>query len=135
MEGCYILDFKSIGEEEVGYLIAIENSKNIPFDIKRVFYTYEVPNSIRRGFHAHRKDKQVIMCLNGSLKVRCFNGKEEEIYELNSPSKGLYLEPMIWREIFDYKDNAVLVVLASELYDKDGYIRDYEEFLKEAVNP
>lgn len=133
MEGCYLIDFNSIGDEHIGYLTALEENKDIPFDIKRVYYTYNVPQDVNRGFHAHRDLQQVLICLNGSLKVKCFNGIEEEIYTLNLPNKGLYLNSMIWREMFDYEENTVLMVLASKFYDSSDYIRDYDKFL-EIVN-
>ncbi len=127
---CYILSFDEIGNMEIGYLTSLESLKNIPFDIKRVYYTYDVPAKIKRGFHAHKKLEQVLICVNGSIKVKCFNGKEEKIYSLDKPNEGLYIGPMIWREIYDYSENTVLMVLASELYDEDDYIRNYDEFVK-----
>lgn len=129
MNNCYILDFNYIGNDNTGYLVALEENKNIPFDIRRVYYTYNVPDNIKRGFHAHKNLQQVLVCLYGSLKVKCFDGKEEVIYELNKRDKGLYIGAMIWHEMFDYDDNTVLMVLASDLYNEDDYIRNYNEFL------
>lgn len=126
---CYILSFDEIGNIEIGYLTSLESLKNIPFDIKRVYYTYDVPVKIKRGFHSHKKLEQVLICVNGSIKVKCFDGQEEKVYLLDKPNEGLYIGPMIWREMYDYAENTVLMVLASELYDEDDYIRDYEKFI------
>lgn len=129
MKNCYIIDFKPIGNKEIGHLIALEENRNIPFDIKRVYYTYGVPTDVKRGSHAHKNLEQVLICTNGSLKVRCFDGKNEKIYELNSPDKGIYLGTMLWHDMFDYNDSTIVMVLASNYYSEDDYIRDYEEFL------
>ncbi len=126
---CYILSFDEIGNIEIGYLTSLESLKNIPFDIKRVYYTYGVPTKQKRGFHAHKNLEQVLICINGSVKVKCFNGKEVKIYSLDKPNEGLYIGPMVWREIYDYSENTVLIVLASELYDEKDYIRDYNKFI------
>lgn len=125
-----IIKFVNIGSKSIGYLIALEENKNIPFDIKRVYYTYGVPTKQKRGFHAHKSLEQVLICVSGSVKVKCFNGKEEKIYLLDKPNEGLYIGPIVWREIYDYSENTVLMVLASELYDEDDYIRNYDEFVK-----
>lgn len=129
MKNCYMIDFNSIGNDEMGYLISLEENKNIPFDVKRVYYTYGVPANTERGFHAHKNLEQVLVCTNGSLKVKCFDGVNEEIYILDNPSKGLYMSNAIWRIIYEYSENAVLMVLASQYYSEDDYIRNYDEFL------
>lgn len=130
MKNCYIIDFNSIGDEQRGYLVSLEANKNIPFSVKRVYYTYGVPTDAKRGFHAHKNLEQVLVCTSGSLKVKCFDGKNEKIYSLDNPSKGLYMSNAIWREIYDYSENTVLMVLASELYDESDYIRNYDDFLE-----
>jgi len=129
MKNCYIIDFNSIGNDDRGYLVSLEENKNIPFNVKRVYYTYGVPCDVKRGFHAHKNLQQVLLCTNGSLKVRCFDGIDEEIFILDSPSKGLYIDSMVWREIYDYSEGSVLMVLASEYYIEDDYIREYKKFV------
>lgn len=130
MKNCYIIDFNTIGTEKKGYLVSLEENKNIPFNVKRVYYTYGVPSDAQRGFHAHKNLEQVLVCTSGSLKVKCFDGESEKIYTLDNPSKGLYMSNAIWREIYDYSENAVLMVLASQYYSEDDYIRNYQAFLK-----
>ncbi len=130
MDNIYEINFRKIGNKEIGHLVPLEQYREIPFEIKRIYYTYGVPESVKRGFHAHKELEQVLICLNGEIKVKCFDGKEERIFKLNNPSKGLYISSMIWREVFDYKRNAVLIVLASEYYNEKDYIRDYDKFLK-----
>lgn len=129
MKNCYIIDFNSIGDEQRGYLVALEENNNIPFNIKRVYYTYGVPTDAQRGFHAHKETEQILICLSGSIKVKCFDGNKEEVYNLDNPSKGIYLGTMLWHEMFDYQDDTVIMVLASELYEESDYIRNYDDFL------
>jgi len=130
MKNCRIIDFKKIGNSDVGFLTALEGDREIPFDIKRIYYVYTVPKEIKRGFHAHRRLEQILICMSGSVKVKIDNGNEKRIFELSNPSKGLYIGPGIWREMYDFDKSAVLLVLASEYYNEEDYIRDYEEFLK-----
>jgi len=130
MKNCRIIDFKKIGNSDVGFLIALEGNKEIPFDIKRIYYIYNVPKEIKRGFHAHKGLEQLLVCMSGSVKIKVDGGSEKKIIKLNNPNKGLYIGPGIWREMYDFGKNAVLLVLASECYNEEDYIRDYEEFLK-----
>jgi len=130
MKNCRIIDFKKIGNIDIGFLIALEGNREIPFDIKRIYYIYNVPNKIKRGFHAHKRLKQVLICVSSSVKIKVDNGSEKKIIELNNPNKGLYIGPGIWREMYDFDKSVVLLVLASEYYNEEDYIRDYEEFLK-----
>lgn len=125
------LIFKINGDER-GSLIALEQNKNIPFSIKRVYYIFDNKNSVVRGCHAHKKLKQVLICVNGSCNIKMDNGFESTIVKLDSPSEGLLIDSFIWREMYDFSFDAVLLVLASELYDPSDYIRDYNEF-KEIV--
>lgn len=118
--------------EGIGHLVPIEAEKDIPFQIRRVYYITQVPAGIERGFHSHRALEQVLICLHGSVKVRIKTPFDEEIIELNNPSKGLFIGHMIWREMFDFSDDAVLMVLASEHYNESDYIRDYQQYLEEA---
>ena len=116
--------------DERGQLIAIEERKDLPFEIKRVYYIYDTLPGVRRGFHAHRCLEQILVCVHGSCKVLLDNGKEQETVTLDNPSDGLYISNDTWREMYDFSEGAVLLVLASEYYDEADYIRNYEDFLK-----
>ena len=111
-----------------GALISIENKINVPFEIKRVYYIYGTTPGIARGKHAHKELKQVLICTHGSCRVLLDNGREESHFLLDEPDKGLYINGLIWREMYDFSSDCVLMVLASGLYCEDDYIRDYEEF-------
>lgn len=113
-----------------GQLVTVEAKKDIPFGIKRVYYIYDVAENERRGFHAHKKLKQILICLNGSCCVHLDNGTEQKEVLLNNPAEGLLIESNIWREMYNFSKGAVLLVLASELYDESDYIRDYDKFLE-----
>lgn len=113
-----------------GQLVALEEFKDIPFKIKRVYYLYDTLTDVTRGFHAHKSLEQILICVHGSCKIRLDNGKEKKIVPLEKPYEGLYVSNAMWREMFDFSSDAVLMVLASELYDESDYIRDYDEFLK-----
>lgn len=126
-----LIKFKEIGNED-GILTPIESRRDIPFEIKRMYYIKNVKKDIERGFHSHRMLHQVLIAMSGSVKIRLKNSSEEEIFELNDSSYGLYIGPMIWREMFEFSEDAVLLVLASEYYDEEDYIRDYESYLIEA---
>ena len=131
MINCKKMEFKRISGQE-GALTALEGNKEIPFDIKRVYYITGVPEGKIRGFHSHRRLEQVLFCLNGSIKIRIKTPYEEEIVQLKENSEGLYIGNMIWREMFDFTPGAVLMVLASEHYTEDDYIRDYKTYEDEA---
>ncbi|PKP58769.1 dTDP-6-deoxy-3,4-keto-hexulose isomerase [Candidatus Atribacteria bacterium HGW-Atribacteria-1] len=130
MKNCRIINFKKIGNSDLGFLTALEENREIPFNIKRIYYIYNIPKEIKRGFHAHKRLEQVLICVNGNVKVKADDGNEKKIIELNNPNKGLYIGPGIWPEMYDFTQNTVLLVLASEYYEERDYIRDYEEFLK-----
>lgn len=123
-----ILDFK-INLDNYGSLVPIESKYDAPFDIKRIYYIYDVKNNVRRGFHAHKKLEQVLICIHGSVKILVKNYTEEKIIKLDKPTKGLYIGPVTWREMYDFSDDAVLLVLASEHYNIEDYIRNYDDFL------
>ena len=116
--------------DERGQLIALEGNREIPFDIKRVYYIYDTKKGVRRGFHAHKNLKQILICIKGSCKIHIDDGTETKEILLNCPEKGLYLSNYIWREMYDFSHDAVLLVLASEYYDESDYIRSYEDFLR-----
>ena len=122
-----IIDFPALGDER-GSLISLETYKQIPFDIKRVYYIYGTQTGVARGFHAHKKLQQVAVCVSGKCRMILDDGDKREELWLDSPAKGLLIEDMVWREMHDFSDDCVLLVLASEHYDESDYIRDYEEF-------
>ncbi len=120
--------FQPHGDER-GQLVAIEEYKDIPFTIKRVYYMYETEKGVVRGYHAHKSLQQILICIHGSCKISLDNGREKKIVALEKPYEGLYVSENMWREMFDFSSDAVLMVLASDLYDESDYIRSYDEFL------
>jgi len=123
------VNFNPLGDER-GSLVALEGNKNVPFSIRRVYCIFGTKKSVSRGFHAHKNLKQVVVCVAGSCRFVLDNGVEKEDVVLDSPSKGLIVDKMIWREMYDFTDDCVLIVLADEVYDESDYIRDYQAFLK-----
>lgn len=121
--------FQQHGDER-GQLVALEECRDIPFEIKRVYYLYDTGENVTRGYHAHKNLKQILVCVKGSCKILLDNGKEKETVLLEKPYEGLYVTSNMWREMYDFSPDAVLLVLASEFYNEDDYIRDYNEFLK-----
>ncbi|MDD6157367.1 MAG: FdtA/QdtA family cupin domain-containing protein [Lachnospiraceae bacterium] len=121
--------FQKHGDDR-GQLVAIEEGKDIPFDIKRVYYMYDTGKGVRRGFHAHKKLEQILICVHGNCKIMLDDGHEQKVVLLDSPYEGLYVPNSIWREMFDFSADAVLLVLASDIYQESDYIRDYQEFIK-----
>ncbi len=117
----------------LGHLTPIEGNVDIPFPIRRVYYITRVPGQAVRGFHSHRRLEQVLICLHGRVKIRVKTPFAEQIIPLCDPAEGLYIGHMIWREMFDFSEDAVLMVLASEHYSEADYIRDYAAYEKEAV--
>lgn len=134
MNGVGLVDLKVLGDER-GSLIALEAlSKEVPFEVKRVYYIFGVNDNSIRGKHAHYKLKQLLICVSGSVDVSVEDGKNKEIYHLDSPSKALHVDGFIWREMYNFSKDAVLVVLASEHYSEADYVRDYNKFLQEVKN-
>ena len=119
--------FKPHGDER-GQLVALEEYKDIPFRIKRVYYMYDTKEGVVRGCHAHKKLQQILICIHGSCRIKLDNGKETKVILLEKPYEGLYVSNAMWREMYDFSKDAVLMVLASELYDESDYIRNYDEF-------
>jgi len=116
--------------DERGQLVAIEAGQDLPFDVKRVYYIYDTLPGVRRGFHAHLELQQILLCVNGSCKIHLDNGYETAEVLLDKPNKGLYISNDMWREMYDFSENAVLLVLASNHYDEADYIRDYDTFIR-----
>lgn len=121
--------FQPHGDDR-GQLVALEEFKDIPFDIRRVYYIYNTGEGVRRGFHAHKNLEQILICVSGSCRIHLDNGYETEEVLLDKPYEGLYISNDMWREMYDFTPDAVLLVLASQLYDESDYIRDYDKFLK-----
>ena len=121
--------FQPHGDER-GQLVSLEEYIDFPFRIKRVYYMYNTIEGVVRGKHAHKKLEQILVCISGSCKIRLDNGRETKVVSLKKPYEGLYVSNDMWREMYDFSQDAVLVVFASELYDESDYIRDYEEFLR-----
>lgn len=122
-----IINFEIKGDER-GSLIALEQNRNIPFEIKRAYYIFNTKGDVRRGLHAHKDLQQVLIALCGSCKILLDDGREFVEFELNSPDKGLFIDKLIWREIYNFSEDCVLLVLANEYYKEEDYIRNYEEF-------
>ncbi|QBR84537.1 dTDP-4-dehydrorhamnose 3,5-epimerase [Legionella israelensis] len=128
-----LVDLKIIGDVR-GSLIALEKNSNLPFNLQRVYYIFDTKSGVSRGFHAHRKLQQLAVCVSGKCRMILDDGKKREDVWLDSPAKGLLISNMVWREMHDFSEDCVLVVLANEPYSESDYIRDYNEFLKEAMN-
>ena len=126
-----IINFNEYGDERGNLVVAEGDGMDVPFAIKRVFYMYGSDDEVIRGQHANRKTEFVLINVSGTSKVKVDNGYETEIIELNKPRMGLYLKTMVWKDMYDFSPDSVLLVLASEHYDGEEYIRDYEEFIKE----
>lgn len=129
-----LIEFPILGDER-GSLIALEAMKDIPFDIKRVYYIFGADQTTARGFHAHKNLQQIAICVAGKCRMVLDNGYVKEEVWLDSQNKGLLIENNMWREMHDFSNDCVLLVLASNHYDESDYIRDYDDFLKEAHKP
>ena len=115
--------------DERGSLIALEEERNIPFEIKRVYYMFNTKKNVKRGMHAHKKLKQVVIAIQGSCRFILDDGKEKIDILLDNPSQGLLIDSCIWREMYQFSSDCVLMVLANNHYDENDYIRNYEDFL------
>ena len=124
-----IINFQCHGDDR-GQLVSLEKNKEIPFSTKRVYYMYDTVSGVRRGYHAHKKLQQILICIHGSCKIHLDDGYDTVEVILDKPYEGLYVTNNMWREMYDFSNDAVLMVLASELYDESDYIRNYQEFLK-----
>lgn len=121
------IEFKKLGDER-GSLISLEQNKNIPFEVKRIYYIFGTKEGVSRGFHAHKNLQQVAICVKGSCRFILDDGQTKEEIILDKPDVGLHINSFIWREMHDFSEDCVLIVLASHLYDESDYIRCYTEF-------
>ena len=125
---CSIINFPKI-QNRAGNITPIQNSIDIPFDVKRVYYLYDVPGGESRGAHAHKELEQLIIAASGSFDVTIDDGKNKKTISLNRPNFGLHLKPGMWRELSNFSSGSICLVLASLMYDETDYIRDYDQFL------
>ncbi|MCK8623659.1 sugar 3,4-ketoisomerase [Prevotella sp. E13-27] len=127
---CTIVELDKHHSDRKGNLTVVQNGTTFPFDVKRVYYLYDVPGGESRGSHAHRDLEQLIVAASGSFTVTLDDGKCKRTFFLNRPYQGLYVKPGLWRDLEDFSSGAVCMVLASEVYQADDYIRDYDDFLE-----
>ena len=127
---CTVIELDRHHSDRKGNISVVENGRDVPFDVKRAYYLYDVPGGESRGGHAHRELRQLIIAASGSFTVTLDDGHVRRTFTLNRPYHGLYVVPGIWRTLDDFSSGAVCMVLASEKYDASDYIRDYQEFLK-----
>ena len=126
---CTMVELDRHHSDRKGNLTVVENGVTLPFDVKRVYYLYDVPGGESRGAHAHKDLEQLIIAASGSFKVTLDDGRIKRTFFLNRPYQGLYVKPGMWRDLEDFSSGAVCMVLASEVYQAEDYIRDYQEFL------
>lgn len=132
--GVQKLEFTKRGDER-GNLVIVEGLKDIPFEIRRIFYIYGSDKNVIRGQHANRKSEFVLINIVGKSRVKIKDGKgNEEIYCLDCPYTGIYIPAMVWKDMFDFSDDSVLLVLANTKYDENEYIRNYDDFVSEIAN-
>lgn len=127
---CKILELNKHHSDRKGNLSVVENDVDVPFDVKRCYYLYDVPSGEERGSHAHKNLYQLIVAVSGAFTVTLDDGKNKKSYTLNRPYQGLYVVPGIWRDLDNFSSGSVCLVLASEKYDADDYIRDYHKFIE-----
>ena len=130
VEDCGIIELDRHHSQRKGDISVVENGKEVPFDVKRIYYLYDVPGGVNRGGHAHKALYQLIVAVSGSFAVTLDDGKDKKTFVLKRPYQGLYVVPGIWRTLDDFSSGSVCLVLASEKYDESDYIRDYEEFIE-----
>lgn len=130
VQDCHMIELDRHHSPRKGDICVVENSITVPFDVKRVYYLYDVPGGVERGGHAHKELQQLMVALSGSFTVILDDGQGTRSFFLNRPNKALYITPGIWRVIDDFSSGSVCMVLASEKYNPDDYIRDYGDFLQ-----
>lgn len=133
LDQCKVLNFKNMGDIR-GNLVVLENKKDIPFEIKRIFYMYGSDERVIRGQHANRNSDFVLINVSGVSDVVVSDGKKQKTMHLDSPLSGIYIPKMLWKEMKNFSSDSVLLVLTNTFYDKDEYIRDYDEYLNAMVN-
>ena len=126
---CTLIELDRHHSDRKGDISVVENGKTVPFDVKRVYYLYDVPGGVERGGHAHRALQQLIVAVSGSFTVTLDDGHVKRSFTLNRPYLGLLVKPGIWRVLEDFSSGSVCMVLASEKYDSNDYIRDYQQFI------
>lgn len=130
LKNVQLVPLPSYGDGD-GWLTPIEAGKDIPFEVKRVYYIYRTKEGVTRGKHAHRKLKQILVAVSGSMNVTCECGGQRKTYCLDAPTKGLLIEGLVWRTMQNFSEHGVLMVLASDYYDEKDYIRNYKDFIEE----
>lgn len=130
VSNCKIIELPKIGDEKKGFLSLGESRRHIPFEIKRIYYIYgiEDPSAIR-GQHGHKKLEQVFFCINGKVTFLLDDGEKKEEIELGEPNKGLYIGPKVWHNMMNFSKNAIILVIASDYYSEEDYLRNYEKFI------
>ena len=126
---CSIIELSKHHSDRKGNITVVQNGETVPFDVKRIYYLYDVPGGGARGAHAHKELNQLMVAASGSFRVTLDDGNVKRSYILNRPYQGLYIKPGIWRDLDDFSSGAVCMVLASEVYDPEDYIRNYEDFI------
>ena len=127
---CSIIELDKHHSDRKGNLTVVENGITLPFDVKRVYYLYDVPGGESRGSHAHKELEQFVVAASGSFRVTLDDGKSKRTFYLNRPYQGLIIKPGLWRDLDDFSSGAVCMVLASDVYKAEDYIRNYQEFLR-----
>jgi hypothetical protein len=127
---CSIIELDKHHSDRKGNISVVENNITVPFDVKRVYYLYDIPGGESRGAHAHKDLRQLVIAASGSFRVTLDDGNVKRSFILNRPYQALYVKPGIWRDLDDFSSGSVCMVLASEKYDEKDYIRDYDEFIK-----
>ncbi|KFZ29204.1 dTDP-6-deoxy-3,4-keto-hexulose isomerase [Pseudidiomarina atlantica] len=125
-----LINFKSLGDAR-GDLVALESERNIPFHVKRVYYLFGTNSGESRGYHAHKKLRQVAICVAGKCRMVLDDGKIRDEFWLSQPTVGIMIDQLVWHEMHDFSDDCVLLVLADDYYDESDYVRDYDNFIKQ----
>lgn len=124
---CSLITFDK-NHQVKGNLTSVTNNKQVPFDIKRIYYLYDIPGGLSRGAHAHKDLKQLVVALSGSFDITLDDGQVKRTFQLSRPNMGLLIPAGLWRELYNFSSGSICMVLASELYDEQDYLRDYNEF-------
>ena len=129
IDKCKLINFPQQGDER-GHLVIVEGNTDVPFDIKRVFYIYGSDKDVIRGRHANHNSEFVLINVSGTSKVKVDDGTNQRVFCLDRPHMGIYIPRLVWKDMYDFSEDSVLLCLASEHYDADEYIRDYDEYVK-----